>query len=319
LKALAHQFIEGDAQNWWHEHNDFGIRTAFSDQQLWLPYVVGFYIEAMADNKILDEAGSYMKAPLLDFLNNSHWAGVPEVTVEKYSLYDHCLRAIERTFVFGENGLPLIGNGDWNDGLNKVGEKGQGESVWLGWFLYYVINQFIPYIKKAGDEDRVKRYEITANNLKKSLEHKAWDGKWYKRAFFDNGNPLGSHSNKEFKRKVNYLTSSGLLAGIKAGQFFTLIPGLTLFATKSTKYGRNLDEVFLQIKDLKTKELPHLKPILNAILKDRNSFKQPPILAIADNNAEDEDDSEFEEEFLKEKESLKKIKSLLRSGKKEAE
>ncbi len=199
LKASHHQFLEGDVQNWWHEHNSFGVRTVFSDQQLWLPYVVSFYLEITNDIKILDEKIPYLKGPLLDFISNSNWAGIAEVDKEKYDLYDHCLRAIEKTFVFGKNGLPIIGNGDWNDGLNKVGEKGQGESVWLGWFLCAVIKKFTPYIKNRGDEDRVKRFEVTLQNLTTALERKAWDGKWYKRAFYDNGVALGSSSNREFK------------------------------------------------------------------------------------------------------------------------
>jgi cellobiose phosphorylase len=199
LKASHHQFLEGDAQNWWHEHNSFGVRTVFSDHQLWLPYVTSYYLEISGDAQILEEKESYMKAPLLDFMNNSNWAGVPEVTEEKYDLYDHCIRAIEKTFVFGKNGLPIIGKGDWNDGLNKVGEKGLGESVWLGWFLLSVIHKFIPHILNRQDYEKVKHYEITAKNLKSALEKNAWDGRWYKRAFFDNGIALGSRSNKEFK------------------------------------------------------------------------------------------------------------------------
>lgn len=199
LKASRHQFLEGDVMNWWHEHNSFGIRNVSSDHQLWLPYVTCFYLDITADLKILDEKESYLKAPVLDFLNNPNWAGVPEKIEEKYDLYDHCLRAIERTLVFGKNGLPLIGLGDWNDGLNKVGEKGLGESVWLGWFLHSVIEKFIPYVKDRGDYERIKRYEIILKNLKNSLESNAWDGKWYKRAFFDNGSSLGSSSNREFK------------------------------------------------------------------------------------------------------------------------
>lgn len=199
LKASRHQFLEGDGMNWWHEHNNFGVRNVFSDHQLWLPYVVSNYLEITGDISLLAENESYVKAPLLDFINNPNWAGVPEIDTEKYDLYDHCLRALEKTFTFGVNGLPLIGNGDWNDGLNKVGEKGFGESVWLGWFLVATINKFMPYIQARGDLERVKRYEVTVKNLKHSLEKNAWDGKWYKRAFFDNGMPLGSRSNKEFK------------------------------------------------------------------------------------------------------------------------
>jgi cyclic beta-1,2-glucan synthetase len=199
IKAMHHQFVEGDAMNWWHEHNSFGVRSVFSDHQLWLPYVVSNYIEITNDSDILTEKAPYLKAPLLDFINNSTWAGIPEITLENTDLYDHCLRAIEKTFVFGKNGLPIIGKGDWNDGLNKVGEKGLGESVWLGWFLLSVISKFIPQIRNRGDTELIKRYEITAKNLKNSLEHNAWDGRWYKRAFFDSGTPLGSRSNREFK------------------------------------------------------------------------------------------------------------------------
>ncbi|MFA7252834.1 MAG: glucoamylase family protein [Candidatus Paceibacterota bacterium] len=199
LKAAHHQFLEGDVQNWWHDHNSFGVRTVFSDQQMWLPYVTLKYLENTDDQSILAETIPYLKGPLLDFENNPNWAGVPEITTESGDLYDHCLRAIEKTFNFGRNGLPLIGLGDWNDGMNKVGERGLGESVWLGWFLFYVLERYIPIVNKRGDTDRVKKYSITARNLKKALEEKAWDGRWYKRAFFDNGTALGSRSNAEFK------------------------------------------------------------------------------------------------------------------------
>ncbi len=199
FKVASHQFLEGDVQNWWHEHNNFGIRTVLSDQQIWLPYVMSLYLDITADLSVLDHKEPYIKAPLLDFINNPHWAGIPEVDKNTYSLYDHCLRAIEKTLVFGQNGLPLMGKNDWNDGLNLVGDKGQGESVWLGWFLYFTLDQFIPYIESRGQMDIAKRYRAIMDNLKEALDKKAWDGQWYKRAFFDNGSPLGSHSNKEFK------------------------------------------------------------------------------------------------------------------------
>ncbi len=199
LKVASHQFLEGDVQNWWHEHNNFGIRTVFSDQQIWLPYVISLYLEITNDLSILDNKTAYLKAPLLDFISNSHWAGIPEVAENTYSIYDHCLRAIEKTLVFGPNGLPLIGKNDWNDGLSKVGDKGIGESVWLGWFLYFTLGQFIPYIESRGQIEAVSRYQTIRENLKEALNKKAWDGQWYKRAFFDNGSPLGSRLNKEFK------------------------------------------------------------------------------------------------------------------------
>lgn len=225
-KAAEHQFIEGDVMNWWHEHNNFGIRTLFSDQHVWLPYVVQFYTANTGDYGYLDEQIPFMVAPPLVHGVNMQWTGIPERTGETATLYDHCVRALEYSLRFGHNKLPLIGAGDWNDGLNRTGHEGRGESVWLGWFMYSVFSRFIPICEMRGDTERAKRYQIIINDLKLALD-KAWDGAWYRRAYLDNGLPLGSAVNREFK--IDSIAQSwSVLSG--AGE-----PGKVGTALKSAK------------------------------------------------------------------------------------
>ena len=198
LKHAKHQFVEGDVEHWWHEETKRGIRTKFSDDRLWLVYLVCDYIEFTNNNSILDEKIPYVKGRILKEDEDENY-DMHEATELEESLYSHCIRAINVSLKFGKNGLPLIGSGDWNDSLSTVGNKGKGESIWLGFFLYDVLKKFIKIAKQKEDLDLVKAYENIMERLQKALNTKGWDGQWYKRAFMDDGHMLGSAENKECK------------------------------------------------------------------------------------------------------------------------
>jgi cyclic beta-1,2-glucan synthetase len=193
----SHQYVEGDVQHWWHEETERGIRTTFSDDLLWMPYVVSRYIEHTGDSTVLDEMASFIVSEPLG--ENEHERYEPTVrSTETGTVYEHCLRAIDKALSrIGEHGLPLIGVGDWNDGMNQVGIKGRGESVWLGWFICDVLNRFSVICEKRGDSDRVEAFRNTNRQLTDALNKHAWDGQWYRRAFTDGGKWLGSIQNEE--------------------------------------------------------------------------------------------------------------------------
>ncbi len=196
LKHAAHQFQAGDVQHWWHEETGYGIRTGFSDDLLWLPYVTLRYVEHTDDQGIWLESIPFLEGnPLPD--SETELYGPTKISTEAGSLYEHCLRAIDRALRFGEHGLPLMGSGDWNDGMNRVGSEGKGESIWLGWFLYKICRDMIPVCIAQGDKEKAQTYQTAMNQLVGALNHSGWDGHWYRRAFFDNGEPLGSITNKE--------------------------------------------------------------------------------------------------------------------------
>ena len=196
LRAASRQFEAGDVQHWWLPTSGQGVQTRVADDRVWLPYVLAHYLEITADHSILEEPVAFLQGPPLAPGQQEIFAA-PAATAKTATLFEHCVLALDSSLAIGSHGLPLFGTGDWNDGMNRVGAAGRGESVWLGWFLHATLLQFAPIAEQRGGSSKANLWRKHAFSMQQAIEREAWDGDWYRRGYYDDGTPLGSVSSEE--------------------------------------------------------------------------------------------------------------------------